>query len=132
MVRAECPDIITSLNIIAHPTAYGKGMMEGLIEHLISTGNEYINTAVITPYTTAAREENPRIVTKRILQEMVTYLQERNIIPEFQFHNFTTVKNVEDWVVLPRILRKPFITNIVVGYHGVRFSTPGDTFIFTP
>ena len=122
-VLQECPDFVTCNCVIAHPTATGVEMMKPFVEPLLEADPKYIQTVVIQPFTAAVKIDAPRVVTKEILQEMIIYLQERNIVPEFQIHSFASIKNVEEWLIKPGILRKPYVINLIVGYHGPGFAS---------
>ncbi len=125
VVRAECPDIITSVNVSGRKTGSGKEMAEPIIDYLTRAGKKYVDTALVSTHSHVNPFGTPRLVTKSILQEEIKYLEEKNVVPEFNLRTFGQMKNLENWLVQPGVIRKPFITSVVVGYHGSSFIAPG-------
>jgi 3-keto-5-aminohexanoate cleavage enzyme len=119
MIMAECPGIITSLNVLADTTKKGVGQIKPLAEPLAKAGLKYIRTAVVPP---CARKRGP--MTKPMLQEIIAYLQDIGIRPEFQIHHYEALMNVVNWLIKPGILKEPPIMNIILGHHGWSFSAP--------
>jgi len=119
MIMAECPGIITSLNVLADTTKKGVDQIKPLAEPLSKAGLKYIRTAVVPP---CARKRGP--MTKEMLQEIISYLQDLGIRPEFQIHHYEALMNVVNWLIRPGILKEPPIMNIILGHHGWSFSAP--------
>ena len=119
MVMAECPGIITSLNVSADMSKQGVEQIRPLAEPLFNAGLKYIRTAVIPPCT-----RKRGVMTKPLLQEIITYLQDLGIRPEFQIHHYEALTNVLNWLIRPGILKEPPIMNIILGHHGWAFSAP--------
>ena len=119
MIMAECPGIITSLNVSADMSKKGVEQIRPLAEPLFKAGLKYIRTAVIPP---CARKRGP--MTKPMLQEIIAYLQDIGVRPEFQIHHYEALANVINWLIKPGILKEPPIMNIILGHHGWSFSAP--------
>jgi uncharacterized protein (DUF849 family) len=124
MVLAKCPDIITSINLFGDYTKQGVGLISPIVEPLARAGPKYIQTGVITPFTDAISEKFTLVMTEPILVSMVEYLQEKGVKPEFQIHHYTSLDNVEGWLVRPRILNKPYLINLCLGYHAFHKTSP--------
>ena len=118
-VMAECPDIITSLNVTADTSKQGVEQIKPLAEPLSKAGSKYIQTAVIPP---CSRKRG--VMTKPLLQEIISYLQDIGVRPEFQIHHYEALTNVINWLIKPGILKEPPIMNIILGHHGWAFSAP--------
>lgn len=123
MVLDQCPDIITSMNIVGDYNKQGVDVVRPIVEPLAKAGSKYIRTAVVTT--------NPLTVGKitlpynqSTLTGIVEYLQEKRIRPEFQFHEYTGIDQVHDWLIVPGILKKPYILNLVLGYHAHHRASP--------
>lgn len=123
MVFDRC-DVVTSMNVIGDYGKQGVDLIRSIVDGLVEAGPRYIETAVMTPYTTSHHEKWTRVVTEKYLRESVEYLQERGIKPEYQMHNYTCVKNVSEWVIKPGIAKPPHLTNVVQGWHGRNYSAP--------
>jgi 3-keto-5-aminohexanoate cleavage enzyme len=119
MIMEECPGIITSLNVLADTSKKGVDQIKPLAEPLTKAGLKYIRTAVVPP---CARKRGP--MTKEMLQEIIAYLQDLGIRPEFQIHHYEAMMNVVNWLIKPGILKDPPIMNIIMGHHGWSFSAP--------
>ena len=119
MIMAECPGIITSLNVLADATKKGVDQIKPLAEPLTKAGLKYIQTAVVPP---CARKRGP--MTKEMLQEIISYLQDIGVRPEFQIHHYEALMNVVNWLIKPGILKDPPIMNIILGHHGWSFTAP--------
>jgi len=119
MVMEECPDIITSVNVLADASKQGVEQVSPIVEPLSKAGVKYVRTAVIPP---CARKRGG--ITKPLLQEIVSYLQDKGVRPEFQIHHYEALSNVVNWLIKPGILKDPPIMNIILGHHGWSFSAP--------
>ncbi len=121
-VMEECPDILFSSNVRADMTKQGvdsiRPIVDGLMERGARSGKRYMHTAVIPPY------NRPTQVNRTILKEVVKYLQERNIKPELQIHNYESIHHVQDWLIADGTLEKPYLNNLCMGFHGHDYSSP--------
>ncbi len=119
-VLARCPDLNTSLNVIADVTKpVGVAQIDPLAGPLSARGLKYIQAAVVPPI---SRKRG--VVTKAGLQEIVAYYLDKGIRPEFQIHNNDALSNVVNWLIKPGILKEPYVMNIIMGHHGWAYSGP--------
>jgi len=119
-VLAECPDMNTSLNVIADVTKpVGVAQIEPLAGPLVERDIKYLRAAVVPPI---SRKRG--VATKAGLQEIVSYYQDHGVKPEFQIHNNEALNNVVNWLIKPGILKEPYIMNIILGHHGWAYSGP--------
>jgi 3-keto-5-aminohexanoate cleavage enzyme len=127
MVFQECPDIITSHSVHGDLHKHGVEGMKPAVEPLMEAerrmGRKYIDTAIIAPYSRAT-EWMTFVATRGTMKESVEYLQERGIRPEFQIHHYYAMMNVVEWLIQPEILEKPYLINLLSGYHGNRYAGP--------
>ncbi len=124
-VLDKCPDILFSSNVRADMSKYGveaiRPIVDGLVERGARAGRKYMHTAVLPPY------NRPTPVNKAILTDVVKYLQERQVRPEFQIHNYESIYHVQDWLIKPGTVKKPYLNNICMGFHGHDYSSPTAT-----
>ena len=122
-VLDECPDIILSHSShaggIKEGTAGLRPRCDPLIEATAKYGRKYIETVVIAPARVDVQPMN-----EPILKEMVHYLQAHGIKPEFQGHNYTCIHHVNLWLIGPGLLSKPYVINLISGYHGYDYFGP--------
>ncbi len=123
IVLDKCPDIITSLNVIADYTQQGVGVISPIVEPLTKAGPKYIQTAVVTTHSISVGNITLPY-NQSTLTSIVEYLQEKGIKPEFQLHEYTGVFHVEDWLIYPGVLRKPHVMNLVLGFHAHHRASP--------
>jgi 3-keto-5-aminohexanoate cleavage enzyme len=119
-----------SNNVLSDYTKSGLGrikpMVDGLVEYSSQTGRRYIENAIVAaiPRTIDSPGAAPDVISESILQEMVIYLQERDIVPEFQVHHLQAMAQIDDWLIRPGILRKPHLLNLLLGFHGPHSVAP--------
>jgi len=121
-VLEKCPDIIFSSNVRADMTKEGvdciRPIVDGLTERGQKTGKHYMHTAVIPPY------NRPTKINRKNLREIITYLQDRDIRAELQIHNYESIHHVKDWLIEDGLLKKPYLNNLCMGFHGHDYSSP--------
>jgi len=54
----------------------------------------------------------------------VQYLQEKKIKPEFMNHNWEGIQNVNEWLIKPGILDKPYLMSMGPGMHNAADTYP--------
>ncbi len=123
LVLAECPDIVTSVNILGDYNKQGVEVVRPIVDPLAAQGSRYIRTAVGTTH--------PLVIGKVVLPynqstltDIVEYLQGKGIRPEFQIHEYSGCDQVHDWLIEPGILQKPYILNLVLGFHAHHRASP--------
>lgn len=123
MVLAKCPDIVTSVNVIGDYNKQGVGVISPIVEPLSKAGRKYIRSAVITAHpVTVGNVIMP--FNETTVPAVVNYLQEKKIRPEFQLHEYTSVDRIEEWLIQPGILKKPYIMNLILGFHAHHRASP--------
>jgi 3-keto-5-aminohexanoate cleavage enzyme len=125
-IIAECPDMVMSVNMHSDHTQQGPKMFAPIVEHLSAAGSRYIETGVVTPFSYTFHPERTIVMSKPIVQDIVLYLQEKGIKPEFQGHTYEAIRNVKDWLIETGILKaRPYLVNLVTGWHGWHHAGPG-------
>ncbi|MDP2644392.1 MAG: 3-keto-5-aminohexanoate cleavage protein, partial [Desulfobacterales bacterium] len=124
-VLDECPGMLFSHSSHGGGAKTGADMGKFLVEPLLEAGQKrgrrYIHTMVIAPYQRGYQ------MNEQMLKDLVTYLQENGIQPEFQIHNYNSIRHVKDWLLRDGTLKGPCIMNLISGYHGFEFSGPTGT-----
>ncbi len=122
IVLDSCPDMIFSHSGHAashQEAAAARAVVGPLVEAGAKNGRRYCHSMVILPMSTSAQS-----VDEKGLQQTVQYLQDNNVVPEFQIDNFRSLHNVMRWVIDPGILKKPFVINLLSGIHGPTYAGP--------
>ncbi|MFC2008098.1 3-keto-5-aminohexanoate cleavage protein [Chloroflexota bacterium] len=123
-VLDQCPDMLLSHTGHADPTAQGVDRIKPLVDPLVEAsqkyGREYIHSVVIAPYVRAYNIQ----MNRGLLQGIVNFLQSRNVKPEFQIHNYPCILHVDKWLIEENVLDKPYLMNLIAGYHGYEISAP--------
>lgn len=123
-VLDTCPDMILSHSSHAGGAKEGADSLrprcDPLLEATAKCGRKYIETVVVAP----ARVGIEQPMNEPILKDMVHYLQETGIKPEFQIFNYNCIYHVNSWLIEPGILNRPYIMNLISGYHGHDFVGP--------
>lgn len=126
MILDRCPDIIFSNNVASDYSKAGVGRMKPMVDGLVefSRGSrKYIHTAVIKPSSRVGLTEKPGyvhdIVTGPVLKEMIEYLNAKGVKTEFQISNYSEMDTVQEWVIQRDILKKPYLINLLLGYHAM-------------
>ena len=112
-VLEACPDLIISMNALADYNATGVGNISPIVEPLIRANPRYIDTVVV--HTESSRNVT---VEKEDLKDMVVYLQERGIKPEFECVEARGIHNIRAWVLNAGVdLKQPYFINCYAGSH---------------
>ncbi len=123
-VLDECPDMVLSHSghsDVSDEIMIGvKALVDPLIEDGLKVGRRYVHTQVILPMATPGH-----FVDKASLAETIKYLQDNNVVPEFQIDNYRSLYNTINWVIRPGILNKPYVINLLAGLHGPTVVGPG-------
>ncbi len=121
LVLEKCPDILLSQTGHWDMTKRGadgvKDLVEPLLEEDAKRGRKYIHTLVVNPATVGRQQ-----MDRTDVQDVVTYLAARGIVPEFQNHDARAIWNVQSWLIETGILKPPYVMNLLMGYHGARFT----------
>jgi 3-keto-5-aminohexanoate cleavage enzyme len=123
-VFEKCPDIITSVIPYGNVTSHGVEQIKPLVDHLLQAGPRYIQTAVLLIQTMSFSEKYAYIVNEPLLTSTVEYLESRGIKPEFQAHSYGGIRDVHDWIIQQGISRKPYLFNLMAGFHGFSHGSP--------
>lgn len=122
MVLDQCPDILLSHTSHANPEFKGAEMLKPLVEPLLEAGakkgRKYIHTVVIAPYARGYAMD------EALLRDIITYLQSRGVRPEFQIHHYDCIRHVQEWLLKDGLLQRPYVMNLISGYHGPDYSGP--------
>ena len=123
-VLDKCPDIITSVIPYADYTAQGVEQIAPCVDYLTAAGPEYMQTAVILITTMSFSEKFTYTITQPILTDVVRYLEAHGVKPELQGHSYSALKDAYDWLIHREIASRPYLTNVMMGFHGFSHATP--------
>jgi 3-keto-5-aminohexanoate cleavage enzyme len=123
-VLDKCPDIITSVIPYGNVTSHGVEQISPMVDYLLAAGSQYIQSAVLLIQTMSFSEKFAYIVTEPLLTSVVEYLEARGIKPEFQSHSYSGIRDVCDWIIQRGIAKKPYLFNIMAGFHGFSHGSP--------
>ncbi|MEA2433934.1 MAG: 3-keto-5-aminohexanoate cleavage enzyme [Actinomycetota bacterium] len=124
MVLNECPDMVTSVNVIADYGHHGRKMIEPLVGPLAEAGPEFIRTVVVTAMSVSPSTKFTLVVNQETLVSEVEYILECGARPEFQLHGWPGAWNVNNWLIKPGILPRPYIMNMIMGWHAYHDASP--------
>ena len=123
-VRAECPDIVTSVIPYVDYNAPGVSQVSRCVDYMVKAGPHYMETAVLICTTGSFSEKFTYTVTSSILTDIVNYLEERGVKPEFQGHSYQALKDTYDWILARDLASAPALLNVMLGFHGYSHASP--------
>ncbi|MFM9967971.1 MAG: 3-keto-5-aminohexanoate cleavage protein [Burkholderiales bacterium] len=123
-VLQVCPDMITSVIAYSDFNEQGAGLLKPMVEHLSRAGPRYIQTVPLVIRPSSISDAYTTVVTRKKITEVVTYLQDHGIRPEFQCDAYFSQRNVEEWLIKTGIATEPALMNMMAGFHGYTFSSP--------
>jgi 3-keto-5-aminohexanoate cleavage enzyme len=124
LVLERCPDIITSVIPYANVSSQGVEQIKPMVDYLTDAGPRYMQTAVLLIQTMSFSEKFSFVVNEALFTGVVDYLESRGVRPEFQVHSYGGMRDVCDWALAKGIARKPYLFNIMSGYHGFSHGSP--------
>ncbi len=124
MVLNKCPDIITSVIPYGNVSSQGVEQIKPMVDALTEAGPQYMRTAVLLIQTMSFSEKFAFVVNEPLLAGVVEYLETRGVKPEFQVHSYGGMRDVCDWILPRGIASKPYLFNIMSGYHGFSHGSP--------
>jgi len=124
LVLERCPGIITSVIPYANVTSQGVEQIKPMVDYLTDAGPRYMQTAVLLIQTMSFSEKFSFVVNEPLFAGVVDYLESRGVRPEFQVHSYGGMRDVCDWVLAKGIAKKPYLFNIMSGYHGFSHGSP--------
>jgi len=93
------------------------GGVHNYMESTIFTPVSYVNEKIEgPPCISQATEQNAR--------ETITFLQKNGIKPEFMCHSWEGIVNVNEWLIKPGILDKPYLMSMGPGMHNAAETYP--------
>ncbi|MBI4330356.1 MAG: 3-keto-5-aminohexanoate cleavage protein [Chloroflexi bacterium] len=124
LVLDECPDMCFSHTGHVDHSKKGGAALASLVEPLLEAGKrrgrQYIHSVVIAPYNRSVGY----VMDEPGVRDQVDYLQKRGIRAEFQIHHYMCTRHVQDWLLRDNLLEKPYVMNLIMGYHGYDYSAP--------
>jgi 3-keto-5-aminohexanoate cleavage enzyme len=120
----KCPDIVTSVIPYADYGSQGVDQIKPMVDYLTGAGPQYMRSAPLFITTVSFSQKFAYIVTKELLTSVVKYLDEHNVKAEFQGINYSGLKDVYDWIMEPGIAGKPYVFNLMAGFHGFNHLSP--------
>jgi 3-keto-5-aminohexanoate cleavage enzyme len=120
----KCPDIITSVIPYGNVTSQGVEQIKPMVDFLLEAGPQYIQSAVLLIQTMSFSEKYAYVISEPLLMSVVEYLETRGVKPEFQSHSYGGVRDVCDWIIQRGLAKKPYLFNIMAGFHGFSHGSP--------
>jgi len=123
----KCPDVIiqpSSCEGYADgETQYTYETVKPMVDALHAISKKHMESTIFTPISYCLENANPEeepeltIATENNAVATIKYLQKQGVKPEFMNHNWEGVQNVEEWLIKPGILRKPYLMSMGPGMH---------------
>ena len=123
----KCPDVIiqpSSCEGYADgETQYTYETVKPMVDALHAISKNHMESTIFTPVSYCLENVNPEeepeltLATEANAVATVKYLQENDVKPEFMNHNWEGVQNVEEWLIKPGILEKPYLMSMGPGMH---------------
>jgi 3-keto-5-aminohexanoate cleavage enzyme len=123
-VLDQCPDFLTSVIPYADYNAQGAEQIKPTVDYLCAAGPQYMRSAVLVITTTSFSEKFTYQVTESLLSGMIGYLERNGVKPEFQGHSYGALKDSYDWIISKGLASKPYLTNVMMGFHGFSHASP--------
>ncbi|MFQ6076581.1 MAG: 3-keto-5-aminohexanoate cleavage protein, partial [Candidatus Bathyarchaeia archaeon] len=130
LIFDECPDILAAPSTAhGHPRvgdiskSYDFERLKALVKELLSYGRKYIRGTVFTPVSYTWKNRFTR-ATEENMVAAVKYYQSVGVKPEFMAHSFEALKNVNEWLITPGILEKPYFITMAPGMHHTGYTHP--------
>ena len=129
IIMVECPDMIiqpsSTESYIPGTTNYSYESVIPMVEYF--NHRKYMESTVFVTNTYAAEdmtgEVHLNIATEENSVKTIEYLQKNKIKPVFVNHNMEAIQNINEWLIKPGILEKPYIMSMGPGMHNT-----GDTY----
>ena len=121
----QCPDIITSvIPYVDYDVPSGLDTIKRCVDVLTAAGPQYMQSAVMLLQSMSFSEKFTYVVTKKILTELIQYLEDHGVRPEYQIHSYSGLKDVVDWLLTTGVGKQPALMNIMMGFHGFSHASP--------
>jgi len=129
IIMVECPDMIiqpsSTESYIPGTTNYSYESVIPMVEYF--KNRKYMESTIFVTNTYAAEdmigEVHLNIATEENSVKTIEYLQRNKIKPVFMNHNMEAIQNINEWLIKPGILEKPYIMSMGPGMHNT-----GDTY----
>ena len=124
-ILEQCPDIIIQPSSCEgyDPNAnqYTYESVKPMVDELHGINRNYMESTIFTPVSYALQELDGTISVTLAVEDntvqTVRYLQDNNVKPEFMCHNWEGIANVNEWLIKPGILQKPYLMSMGPGMH---------------
>jgi len=123
----KCPDVIiqpSSCEGYADgSTQYTYETVKPMVDALHGISKKHMESTIFTPVSYCLENVNPQeepeitMATESNAVATINYLQENDVKPEFMNHNWEGVQNVEEWLIKPGVLKKPYLMSMGPGMH---------------
>lgn len=132
MILEKCPDIIIQPSscegYMPGSAQYSYESVKPMVDMLLSINHKYMESTIFTPVSYACEDIDGSLdvtlATEENAVRTVSYLQDNKIKPEFMCHNWEGILNVNDWLIKPGILKKPYLLTMGPGMHNAAETYP--------
>ena len=121
----KCPDIVIQPSschgYVPGAQQYTYETVKPMVDALHGINPRYMESTIFTPVSYALQnvggDFDITLATEKNAVETVRYLQDNGVKPEFMCHNWEGIMNVNEWLVKPGILQKPYLMSMGPGMH---------------
>jgi len=121
----KCPDMImqpsAAEGFVPEAHQYTYETTKPMVEALHGLGRKYMESTIFTPVSYALETVDGALWQTMAVKDntvrTVSYLQSNQIKPEFMCHNWEGVENVNEWLIKPGFLQKPYLMSMGPGMH---------------
>jgi len=125
LILDQCPDIIIQPSSCEgyEPSAnqYTYESVKPMVETLHGINRKYMESTIFTPVSYALQQMDGSVDITLAVEDntvqTVSYLQDNGVKPEFMCHNWEGIQNVNEWLIKPGILQKPYLMSMGPGMH---------------
>ena len=120
-----CPDMIIQPSscegYLPEANAYTYESVKPMVEALHGISRNYMESTIFTPVSYALEMNNGQLDVTLAVEDntaqTVSFLQDNGVKPEFMCHSWEGITNVNEWLIKPGILQKPYLMTMGPGMH---------------
>jgi 3-keto-5-aminohexanoate cleavage enzyme len=121
----ECPDMImqpsAAEGYVPEANQYTYETTKPMVEALHGLSRKYMESTIFTPVSYALQELDGTLGITLAVEDntvrTISFLQDKGVKPEFMCHNWEGIVNVNEWLIKPGILKKPYLLSMGPGMH---------------
>jgi len=134
LIVKKCPDVIIQPSscegYATGSTQYTYETVKPMVDALHAISKKHMESTIFTPVSYVLENidetKEPDITLAKEKNAVITiqYLQKHGIKPEFMNHNWEGIQNVNEWLIKPGILNKPYLMSMGPGMHNTAPTYP--------